>query len=397
MPNELKYLTSPIPKIDVNNPLSVSSELSKIKGINIPNKKQGLLKSFFSSDTGEMGVSNTIGAISNIASIIPSANQDINTVDLGIQNVKDSANKALMSGVFGPWGQAAGLVNSVIDKTGGYTDASKGLGGKNDTLNAIASMAIPGAGWFTKKTDKFAVDDTLKNSSGFTGTSKDATKVAGNANAKFLFGRNKANSQIADMKLKQNTVTDILDKNKNIQNSLASNTQDISFGTQFKNQGGWSQGGIQFGQDGMKIKDLASVKKIARNSKNEFKVNSLISKHAKGGTLKKQGDTEIESMSVIPGGALHAHKHNLNSVDEDLAKQVTNKGVPVVSFEAGGEVNQHAEIERGEIIFRKEITEKLEELWKDGSEEAMIEAGKLIAEEIINNTIDKSEEYEIED
>jgi hypothetical protein len=61
----------------------------------------------------------------------------------------------------------------------------------------------------------------------------------------------------------------------------------------------------------------------------------------------------IGSKSIIPGGALHARKHQLKDFDEGLAKQVTHKGVPVVSFEFGGEVDQHAEIERGEIIFRK--------------------------------------------
>jgi hypothetical protein len=35
-------------------------------------------------------------------------------------------------------------------------------------------------------------------------------------------------------------------------------------------------------------------------------------------------------------------------------------------------------------------------LWKDGSDEAAIKAGKLIAKEIGKNTIDNSGEYEIE-
>ena len=55
----------------------------------------------------------------------------------------------------------------------------------------------------------------------------------------------------------------------------------------------------------------------------------------------------------------------------------------------GGEVGEQvAEIEHSEIIFRLDVTKRLEELRKDGSEEAMIEAGKLIAEELIENTQD---------
>lgn len=342
---------------------------------------------------------NAMGAINNIAPLIPTADKVINNNDAAMQGVRDTANKALMSGALGPWGMAAGAINTVIDKTGGFTDVSKGLGGANDTLNSIASLAIPGAGWFTKKTDKFAVDNALKESSGYTGTASDATTIAGNANAKLLFGRNKANRQISDMKEKQNITTGILEQNKMIRDSAASNAQDINFNNQFKNNGGWGVNSVQFGQDGMKVKDLAMVKKIARSAKKipKKELEQLVAKRAKGGTLEKQGEEKIGEQSVIPGGALHARKHNLKDVDKDLAKQVTHKGVPVVTFETGGEVDQHAEIERGEIIFRKEVTIELEKLWKDGSEEAVLKAGKLIANEIINNTIDKSEEYEIED
>jgi hypothetical protein len=56
----------------------------------------------------------------------------------------------------------AGLLNMGIEKTGGFTDASKGLGKGTDTANMIASLAFPGAGWFTKKTLDYEVSDTLK-------------------------------------------------------------------------------------------------------------------------------------------------------------------------------------------------------------------------------------------
>lgn len=38
----------------------------------------------------------------------------------------------------------------------------------------------------------------------------------------------------------------------------------------------------------------------------------------------------------------------------------------------------------------QEITKKIEELAKDGSDEAAIEAGKLLVEEILYNTIDNT-------
>ena len=101
-------------------------------------------------------------------------------------------------------------------------------------------------------------------------------------------------------------------------------------------------------------------------------------KFAEGGTV-----------NVIPDGALHAHKHHLEDISPEY-EQVTSKGIPVVTEEEGGKLKQHAEIERNEIIFRLEVTKKLEELMKDGSDVAAIEAGKLLAHEIINNTVDNT-------
>lgn len=101
-------------------------------------------------------------------------------------------------------------------------------------------------------------------------------------------------------------------------------------------------------------------------------------KFAEGGTV-----------NVIPDGALHAHKHHLEDISPEY-EQVTSKGIPVVTEEEGGKLKQHAEIERNEIIFRLEVTKKLEELMKDGSDDAAIETGKLLAHEIINNTVDNT-------
>ena len=94
-------------------------------------------------------------------------------------------------------------------------------------------------------------------------------------------------------------------------------------------------------------------------------------------------------VNVIPDGALHEHKHHLEDISPEY-EQVTSKGIPVVTEEEGGKLKQHAEIERNEIIFRLEVTKKLEELMKDGSDDAAIEAGKLLAHEIINNTVDNT-------
>ena len=70
-------------------------------------------------------------------------------------------------------------------------------------------------------------------------------------------------------------------------------------------------------------------------------------------------------------------------------KDFTKKGIPVVAKD-GDKLEQTAEIERNEIIFNLSVTNKLEELMKDGSAKAALEAGKLLVEEILHNTIDNT-------
>lgn len=99
------------------------------------------------------------------------------------------------------------------------------------------------------------------------------------------------------------------------------------------------------------------------------------------------------SINVIPDGALHARKHNM-----DL-EGITKKGIPVVSEKDDGKIEQQAEIELNEIILRLEVTQKLEELEKKyyddqtsqkEKEEAALEAGKLLVYEILENTQDNT-------
>lgn len=94
-------------------------------------------------------------------------------------------------------------------------------------------------------------------------------------------------------------------------------------------------------------------------------------------------------VNVIPDGALHKNKHHLEEVDEKF-EDVTTKGIPVIVESEDGEVIQQAEVEREEIIFRLEVTKKLEELSKKHTDEAAIEAGKLLVKEILYNTEDNT-------
>ena len=104
-----------------------------------------------------------------------------------------------------------------------------------------------------------------------------------------------------------------------------------------------------------------------------------------GGKTKEELETpeieETNQKNLIPEGALHKNKHHMEHTEG-----LTQKGIPVIDNEG----EQQAEIELDEIIFTLEVTKKLEELYKDGSDESAIEAGKLLVKEILFNTDDRT-------
>ena len=110
-----------------------------------------------------------------------------------------------------------------------------------------------------------------------------------------------------------------------------------------------------------------------------------------GGNIKESELVKLKETNqknVIPEGALHKNKHHMEHADG-----LTQKGIPVIDNNG----DQQAEIELNEIIFTLEVTKKLEKLhkiFKEGSnkekDEAAIEAGKLLVQEILYNTDDRT-------
>ena len=97
-------------------------------------------------------------------------------------------------------------------------------------------------------------------------------------------------------------------------------------------------------------------------------------------------------MNVIPEGALHARKNNM-----ELAKEgeVTHKGVPVVDNDGV----QQAEVEKEEWTMTKELTDDVEEWYKKyydeetsqkEKDELAIKCGKRITKELLHNTDDRA-------
>lgn len=149
----------------------------------------------------------------------------------------------------------------------------------------------------------------------------------------------------------------------------------------FHQGGNWSEDGKTFTPSEFSLFNFTQ-EQIAEALSKEFPEASLnITDEVRA--FKEGGKVNSRDMNVIPEGALHAR---LNHMDN---KDFTKKGIPVVAKD-GDKLEQTAEIERNEIIFNLSVTNKLEELMKDGSAKAALEAGKLLAEEILHNTIDNT-------
>lgn len=192
----------------------------------------------------------------------------------------------------------------------------------------------------------------------------------------FDFGfKSKANRKLREAQRQQGLILDIQDEDKKMDlNSageyITANNANLYAG--YKPQ-------LFLSRNGMKFPELDA----ARNLINSWSVKSdELQKFQLGG-----------KMNLIPEGALHARKHNLEKVNPELEGQITSKGIPVVAQGEGG-VIQQAEIEKEEVVFRKEFTDELERLYKlyqdDSSDDIAIEAGKLICYELLKNTDDRS-------
>lgn len=305
-----------------------------------------------------------------------------NDLDPTVKNTREGIRSAISAiPVYGPIIAAAtGIADAVGEATGLNLDQlnkeSANRAGVNSTFNDIVN-AIPGLSWQVGAFNKVfgggetigakrsAAVDALANSYG--GTSADINAAMDLGGKNILGGTKKANSFIAQQNIRNDMISNINDQTKNRQKSVFSNAQNIRSQNQTIYMGGRQN--MAVGKRGMKLPSVYEIRQLLE-----------IKKFADGG-----------KMNVIVEGAYHSRKNHLSDINPEL-EDITPKGIPVITRDEGGEIVQTAEVEQKEMILHLELTEKLEELWKDGSEEAMIEAGKLLAEEIINNTDDKTGE-----
>ena len=288
--------------------------------------------------------------------------KDINSWDATTKQLRGGIENGLISSG-NPWLMAAGLASKGFGKLGAYGDASSGLGLANDIANTLGAF-IPGVGWIAKKTKEIQKYQDVMASTGFTGLVNDVNEAAQNAGGRFLAGIGKQNARRDRAYLAQEQAHEVLEDNKlALQNS---GNPLYQLKTQVLTSGGYN---AMSAKNGAKLYNLQEAKRILSNRLQSFK---------QGGAV-----------NVIPDGALHKNRHHLEDIDEKF-EDVTTKGIPVITEAKNGDIIQQAEVEKEEIIFNLEVTKKLEELLEKGTDEAAIEAGKLLTEEILRNTIDNT-------
>lgn len=309
----------------------------------------------------------------------------------GLTQEQASTREGIRSAISsaGPIGAIIGAASGVVDAIGSATglnldnidaDAAKraGIGGKAATqgfINSLpgVSMLVGMFGGRTAKSYKSAEIDQMTNAYGGSVADINAAQAL---SGKRMLGTGKANKFIREQNRVNNLITDISLESK----LRKSNSAGDTYLSQNQNKYAGYTPQLLLSKKGMKFPELD----VARSIINSWTVKS---------TEEPQKFQLGGKMNLIPEGALHARKHNLEKVNPELEGQITSKGIPVVAQGEGG-VIQQAEIEKEEVIFRKEFTDKLESLYKqyqeDSSDDIAIEAGKLICYELLKNTDDRS-------
>ena len=276
-------------------------------------------------------------------------------------------------GIIDATGIRSNQISKDIKERTGITGAARFL---NNSMNFLPGnlLAIGGK----KLTDSELSQETENIRGAFTGTLDDidAAQSIGGSRVNFMLSRktrNKMNDYVKEQNLKNDLLTNISKTNtlrKQSDYAQNLNTQNIN-----RNSGNTYQT-TAVGKEGLKLPDREMLDAI----------------YAKKVTICKDGGVIGVDSNVIPEGALHKELNHMEEHNEELDKVITDKGIAVITTDKDGKIEQVAEIEKEEIVFRLELTKKIEELWHTGTPEAMLKAGKLLVKEIMGNTDDNTEE-----
>lgn len=334
---------------------------------------------------------NIAGGVADVlGGLIPKGEQSALTA--GLDSGYDTAANAAMAipgvgTIIGGAMKVGGLLSDGLTAMGVGTDqmttADKILDSKFLKLTPLGLVnAIGAKKAATINKDDEAFEQVGSSYGGTQATVDDALTKSGKKYG-LLSGRarNKANDQIYNAQMQQTKMGNIADEAQMA--FAASNNPLLGLGTQLQLNGGYQQNTVRAGKTGLKM-DREFAKRVVKLSKGKKEKLRHEARMEEVAGFKNGG-----AVNVIPDGALHKNKHHLENVDEKF-EEVTDKGIPVITESEGGNITQHAEVEREEIIFNIEVTRELEKLMKEGSDDAAIEAGKLLVKEILENTVDNA-------
>ena len=347
--------------------------------------------SWFTSNASK-GIMSTVGEMMNMANnaIFSKSSSNRSASDQSASEIRSNmSDAAIKSG--NPIAMAIGLgskiVDGAMDATGvrssqiskevkektGITGAARFL---NNAMNFLPGNPLAMGG--KKLTDAELSQETENIRSAFTGTLDDidTAQSIGGSRVNFMLSgktRSKMNDYVKEQNRKNALLTDI--SRTNTLRKQSDYAQDLNKQNINRYSGNTYQN-MAVGKEGLKLPNREMLDAI----------------YAKKVTTFKDGGIIGVDSNVIPEGALHKELNHMEEYNEDLDKVITDKGIAVVTTDKDGKVEQVAEIEKEEIVFRLELTKKIEELWHEGTPEAMLKAGKLLVKEIMGNTDDNTEE-----
>lgn len=341
--------------------------------------KSGLGKAFSRASLGGVALS----VANQLAPQKREYSGDKGNLTKGFDNAYDTLSDAVS--IIPGFGTTASLImkggslaGKYINKWGGGTDgmtSTDAILGSN-FLNLTPLGLVNGFGGKKTNTFNYNTREDQQDRNYISGSYnmqklEDAQPKSGKKYGLFSSGaRREANSLIGTANNQAKSLREISQKSQ-FQNTFGNAMQNINTVDYQKKLQGYQPNYMHIGKNGMKIEKQEEEFIIPDIS--EFK--PIIATEEQLQKFKEGG-----SFNIIPDGALHARKNNME------LDGITKKGIPVVDKNG----NQQAEIEKNEIIFRKEVTTAIEEAIKDGSDKKAIEIGKLLVKEIFKNTKDNT-------
>lgn len=347
-------------------------------------------------DTKQQNMANfnkAAGPLSMVGNIAGQFSNINGSIDDSTAQAREGIRGAI--GQMGPWGAAIAAATGVVDAVSDATGIALNTVDKNAADRAGAGAAagfnnlvasLPGVsflGGLTGKTDDASKSQFIDGmSSSYGGSVQDINAAQDLGGKRTLFGKKKMNSFIQEQNRVNNLMTSI-----GMQSELAKqNDAGQLYQQQNANKYAGYSPRLLMSKKGMKFQDLDAAREILKNIKGkkaEAEPILEIGKFQLGGKIDK---------NFIPQGALHKNKHHLEDVNPELEGSITKKGIPVISMNEGGEIQQHAEVEKNEIVFSLDTTKTVEDLYRQyqetEDESILIECGKFITNEIMKNTED---------